>query len=75
MCFSPTCPLIYPCVSLTAVVSIAQLYTTAFANFHSFTVAFIMDRHLLRSVASTVGKPTTQQVQRKYNKPIKLTAK
>lgn len=61
--------------SLTAVVSIAQLYMTDFANFHGFSVAFIMDRHLLRSVASTVRKPTTQQVQRKNNKPIKQTAK
>lgn len=61
--------------SLTAVVSIAQLHMTGFANFRGFSVAFIMDRHLLRSVASTVREPTAQQEQSKNNKPIKLTAK
>lgn len=69
-------PIHHSCAPLTAVaVSIAQLYMTAFANFHGFSVAFIMDRHLLRSVASTVRKSTTQHVQRKNKRPIKLTAK
>lgn len=55
--------------------SIAQLYMTALAKFHSFSVAFIMDRHLLRSALSTISKFTTQQAKHKNNKPVKLTAK
>lgn len=60
--------------SLTVALSIAQLYMTA--NFHSFSVAFIMDRHLLRSAASSVRKLGIQQARRKNNnKPITLTVK
>lgn len=70
---TPTHP---PPASLTAPVSIAQLCMSALASFHSFSVASIMDRHLLRSAAWSVRKPTIQQARCKNNnEPIRLTGK